>query len=139
MTCDGGRGIPILRLRTVLAVTAALAFAAIIGAPAARAQDADGKKIFLEQRCNRCHKIDSQGVVIVEGEDPADEEGDEPDSGEKRDPPDLSNVGAEKDKVWIAKFLIKQETLDGRKHKKRFRGSKEELKVVAEWLGTLKK
>ncbi|MFN7953279.1 MAG: c-type cytochrome [bacterium] len=133
------RDIPPLRIRTILVAMTALVIATIVAAPAARAQDADGKKIFVAQKCNRCHKIESQGVAIVESEDPTDEEGDEPDTGEKRDPPDLSNVGAEKDKLWIAKFLVKQETLDGRKHKKRFRGTKDELKVVAEWLGGLKK
>jgi hypothetical protein len=38
----------------------------------------------------------------------------------------------------MVKFLKKIEKLEGRKHKKKFKGSDEDLQAISDWLGTLK-
>ncbi len=93
-------------------------------APAAAA---DGKTIFTEYKCNQCHTIDAAGVAKVEGEEEEEEEA-----------PDLSKAGKEHDKVFIAKYLMKRVEIDGKKHKKRFTGSNQELVTLATWLAGLK-
>lgn len=111
-----------MKLRTWISVAA---FAASTALPAA-AFAADGKTVFTTYKCNDCHSIKSQGIVIGVAKP-------------EEDAPDLSHVGKERDKKWIALFLLKkQETEKGHKHKKRFGGEKEKLKVLAEWLESLK-
>ncbi|MGM0577617.1 MAG: c-type cytochrome [Myxococcota bacterium] len=88
------------------------------------AMAADGKAIFLDNNCNNCHTIESKGIDY--SEDKSDNDGG-----------DLSKVGAEHDKKWIALFLLKKKDLDGKKHKKKFYGSKGDLKTLATWLETL--
>ena len=122
-----------LRFGSMVGVALVIVVGTWIAPRPASADDAAGKTIFVEQRCNTCHTIKSQSVEITEAEEGEVEEAVEGDP----DPPDLSAIGSEHDKVWIAKYLIKKEEVEGRKHKKRFRGSTDELKTVAEWLATL--
>ena len=55
---------------------------------------------------------------------------------------DVGAAGGGKDKdhdaAWFSKWLMKEEKVEGRKHKKKFKGSPEELKTMSEWLTTLK-
>lgn len=88
---------------------------------------ADGKSIFEASKCVRCHSIESQGVAA------------KPKEGEEEDVKDLSKVGTEQSAEWIQKFLRKEETLDGKKHKQKFRGSDEDLQTLATWLASLGK
>lgn len=83
-----------------------------------------GKKIFMDQKCNVCHSIESQSIV----KKTATSKG-----------PDLSNIGAEKSAEWIQKFLNKEETLNNKKHSKSWAGKKEDLTTLSAWLATLKK
>ena len=50
----------------------------------------------------------------------------------------LSGVGLERKADWIAKFLMKTETIKGEKHEKKFKGPEADLKLVSAWLETLK-
>jgi len=88
----------------------------------------DGKALFLKYDCQSCHEVASQQIVLareLEAEDGT--------------PPDLSTVGDEiTDAAWMEKWLKKRVKKDGTKHKKRFRGSKTELKVLVDWMLTLK-
>jgi cytochrome c553 len=103
----------------------AAAFAASVVGPSA-AFAADGKTLFTTYKCNDCHSVTGQGIPL--GVAKPEEEA-----------PDLSHVGKSHDKKWIALFLLKkQDNAKGEKHKKRFGGEKEELKVLAEWLESLK-
>ena len=121
-----------MKLRSVVLVfTGVLALAAF--SVVSKSTATDGKQIFLDNHCNSCHSIKSQDVAKKADED-ADKEAGE--TGHK--PPDLSNVGQKKDAAWISKFLLKQVDLDGEKHRKRFRGSDDDLKVLAGWLESLK-
>lgn len=93
---------------------------------------AKGKEIFLKSNCASCHTVKALeiGKTGAEGEEEVPEEGDIV-------PPDLSSVGLTYKADWIEKFLLKQEKIDGRKHKKRFTGSEEDLKTLAVWLECL--
>ena len=98
-----------------------------------------GREIFIEYGCNKCHSIKALGMTIVESEEEPDEDEDDDDYGEEeREPPDLSDVGLKRDGKFIAKYMRKKVAIEGRKHKKRFKGTKAELKIIRDWLLTLK-
>ena len=106
------------------------AVTALTAAPFA-AQAATGKEVFLEQKCNKCHKISAEGIAPLE---------------EKPTIIDLSGVGKDHDVAWFKKWLKKEVDHDsivkkGEKaqHKIKFKGTPAELDVVAGWLKTLTK
>jgi cytochrome c551/c552 len=90
----------------------------------ALADDDPGKKIFLDNKCNACHSVDSQNIKKTM---------------ESSKAPDLSNVGAEKTEEWITKWLKKEVDIDGKKHPKTWSGTDDDLTTLVKWLGTLKK
>jgi len=108
-------------LIAALVVTALFA----TGATPRHATVKDGKTVFNESKCSNCHSISSEGI-----------RGLRPEGGAK--PNDLSNTGGKFKAPWIEKWLLKQETLNNKKHMRKFKGSPEELHVLAEWLETLK-
>ncbi len=83
-----------------------------------------GQKLFMDKKCNTCHSIDSLKITKKMASSKA---------------PDLSNVGAEKNAEWIAKWLKKEVDLNGKKHSAAFTGTPEETKTLSEWVATLKK
>jgi mono/diheme cytochrome c family protein len=131
--------------RLVVGLGAALLFVAM-GPNAARADAKvpDGKPVFIKYKCGACHTIESQGIVkkpaaaaaAVAKETPAAEAAEAKPAAKK--PPDLSDVGKERNAKWIAAFMKKTETIDGRKHMKLFRGTDAELATLAAWLETMK-
>lgn len=89
----------------------------------------DGPEIFTEKKCQKCHSVASAQIeVIVDEED--DEDGDEP--------TDLSSIGNEMSSDDIQTFLMRKSERNEKKHKKRFKGSDEELQALADWLASLK-
>ncbi len=98
---------------------------ALAGAPGA-ALGADAQALFESAKCVKCHSVESQGIAA------------KPKAGDEDEVHDLSKVGAERTAEWIQKFLRKQETLDGKKHKQKFRGSDADLQTLAVWLASLK-
>jgi cytochrome c551/c552 len=98
----------------------------IVAGPGA-ALAADAKELFVASKCVSCHSIDSQGVAA------------KPKVGEEDEVHDLSKVGTERTAEWIQKFLRKQEAIDGKKHKLKFRGSDADLQTLATWLSGLGK
>lgn len=92
------------------------------------ARAADGKAIFSEKKCTTCHSIKAVGVEKTK----------------KKKGPDLSGVGKELNAEQIAKFVKKEsekKSVYGDKqvkHKKKFKGSDEELKAVAAFLASQK-
>ena len=111
-----------------LAVTVLLALAAgTLTSAGSLKPNVDGKTIFEQYKCAKCHTVESQGIKL---------NGSAPDG---KTPPDLSGAGLKHDASWLAKWLQKEEELNGKKHVKRFSGSDDELKVLAGWLAGLKK
>ena len=93
---------------------------------AAPAKGAPGKQVFVEHKCNECHTVKVEGV--------------ERSKKKKKgiDPPDLSDVGKSRKRDWMQRFLQKKEKIDGKKHKKKFRGDAAEEKALLDWLTSLK-
>jgi len=89
----------------------------------ARAEDPPGKKLFVDNKCNTCHSIESQGIAKTMASSKA---------------PDLSNVGSEHNAEWISKYLMKEETKNEKKHMKAWAGTKEDLETLSKWLESLK-
>ncbi len=89
-----------------------------------------GLEIFKEYGCNQCHSVRAAGIGDMKFEDEEDEYDPRP--------PDLSDAGLKRDGKWIVKYLRKKIDIEGRKHKKRFKGTKEEFKTLRDWLLTLK-
>jgi len=87
----------------------------------------DGKSVFVDRKCATCHGLE---VVGMAKKAPLNS---------KKGPPDLSTVGSELTPEFIMKFIMKEDTLNGKKHMIKFSGPDDELKVLAEWLGSLKK
>ena len=81
----------------------------------------DGQQIFTDSKCTKCHSVESLEIVST-----------------KDDAADLSNVGADKDAEFLKKYLVKEETMNDKKHKTKFKGSDEELNALVDWLLTLK-
>lgn len=103
------------------------------------ARAADGKELFLKHKCNECHAISAAGIEVAAEDDAGGEDpfgGEE--EGEDEEAPDLSSVGKEQTAAWIADYLKKKEKLDGKKHRKRFKGPEAELKALSDYLAGMK-
>lgn len=98
--------------------------------PAAKAPD--GKPIFVKYKCIMCHEIGSQKILKA-GNTTADTTW----MTTVSKPPNLSGVGYVHGEKWIRGWLKKTETIRGRKHLLMFRGTDEELAVLAKWLESL--
>jgi mono/diheme cytochrome c family protein len=102
-------------------------FFSVAAAPAVAAAAApDGKAIFLAQKCNLCHTVSAAGIERQTKSD-------------KVAGPDLTTATAKHDKAFLEKFLLKQETIDGKKHGKEWKGTPQELDAVIDWLKQAKK
>lgn len=133
-----GRDLPLVAL-AALAVLAWLA-------PEARAES--GKEIFLSKECNECHSIRVEQVAVLppeEGKEEEEEEaldvgfGDDVEEEDEVEPPDLSGVGKRHDSAWMTKFVTKKiETEEGKKHRKKFKGTDDELRALVSYLASLK-
>jgi mono/diheme cytochrome c family protein len=98
-----------------------LPFALVALVPTAHAAEPaklDGKAIFQAQKCDMCHAVSSAGIQATG----------------KIKAPDLAGAAAKRDAATLAKFLRKQEVLEGKKHVKPFTGSDEELTALVAWL-----
>ena len=89
--------------------------------------DPPGKAIFKANKCSSCHAVKSQGIVKGGGEE-----------SEGKNAPDLSGVGIKHPQDWMSKYLLKKETIDDKKHLKKFKGPDEDLETLTGWLATLK-
>jgi len=103
-----------------------LAMAALWFQPATlAAQDPPGKTAFLENKCNVCHTIESQGIEKTS----------------KMAAPDLSDAGNMVESAeWLKGFFLKENAAkDGKKHSKTWSGTDEQMKAIIDWVMTLKK
>lgn len=81
----------------------------------------DGKSIFIEQKCTSCHSISVQDII-----------------SKKKDATDLSLIGKSRDEAFLIQYLKKEVKLDDKLHKSIFKGSDDQLKILAKWLAALK-
>jgi len=98
----------------------------LIGFMVVKAQQTEepkGKLLFKENKCITCHAVESQGFV----------------KKGKSSAPDLSDVGNSLKPEFMTKYLKKEEKLNDAKHMGNFKGSQDELKVLVDWLSSLKK
>ena len=110
-------------MKRAIAVTSLAAFVLVVGL-ASVAQAADGKALFEEKKCNLCHSIESQGIAK---------------KSEKMKGAELSNIGASIESAESLKKFLTQETMkDGEKHKKKWKGTDEELDTIVNWVMSLK-
>lgn len=77
---------------------------------------ADGKECFVESKCTKCHSA----------------------PGVKGGKNDLAGVGKRRTEAWMKKYLIKQEAIDGKKHKTKFKGTDKQLDELVKWLASHK-
>lgn len=99
-------------------------FAAVAVAGGAPEQDA-GQKAFEANKCSNCHSIEKLALERKI-------------KSEKMAGPDMSKVGDKHDAAWIVKFAMREIQLDGKDHKSEYKGTKEDLEVIAKWLATMK-
>lgn len=81
----------------------------------------DGKKIFVDNKCSMCHTVTVAGI-----------------ESKKSDAVDLSTVGKDQTVEFLTKYLKKETKLKEKNHKSSFKGSDEDLKILVDWLVTLK-
>ena len=102
------------RLALVLAVSAA----ASLPLSARAAEQLDGKKIFLAQKCETCHAVSSADIKMTG----------------KIKGPDLTGTAAKRDATLLSGYLRRNADLNGKKHVKPFTGSDEEMGALIAWL-----
>ncbi len=91
------------------------------------ASGSSGKGVFKDNKCDKCHTIESQGI----------ERNGAPGPGKQ--PPDLSGVGLRHNADWIKGWLLKTEEQNGKKHLKKWTGTDDELATITTWLAVQKK
>ena len=83
----------------------------------------DGKALFEEKKCARCHSVDSQNIAYTG----------------KKEAHDLSKTGESGlDKAAMIAYLKKETEHNGKTHKLKFKGEDAELDKLVDWLLTLK-
>ena len=82
----------------------------------------DAKDIFLTEKCQRCHSIETLNIT---------------NTGQK-DISDLSAVGSKRTAEWLIKYLRREEAINGKKHLKNLKTSGADIEKLANWLATLK-
>lgn len=94
---------------------------ALTPAAAAEAQEPNpGQAIFLAQKCNMCHDVSSAAIVATT-------------KSEKMKGPDLTKAKVT-DPAVLGPYLRLQSEIEGKKHKKEFKGTDAELKSLIDWL-----
>ena len=110
-------------MRTLLTLILLLGLVVLLTPAAANAQD--GKQAFLDNKCNVCHTIESQGIEKTS----------------KMTAPDLSDAANMVESAeWLKGFFMKENAAkDGKKHPKTWSGTDEQMKAIIDWVMTLKK
>lgn len=107
----------LIYLGLVITIVALYGFAFTI----ADEKNDDGKKVFVDNKCNMCHTVTVAGI-----------------ESKKSDATDLSLVGKDRTTEFLTKYLKKEAKLDDKDHKSSFKGTDEDLAKLVDWLSTLK-
>jgi len=103
--------------RTLLPLALAVALTAVPSG-ARSAEQLDGKKIFLAQKCDMCHSIAAAQIKATS----------------KIKAPDLTGLATKTDATLLSRFLRRDVDIKGKKHLKPFTGSDEEVGALIAWL-----
>ncbi len=97
---------------------------ALFGAAFANIQkeDPEGKKLFLSNKCNTCHAIQSQVITTKS----------------KKQNPDLSDIGSKYKADFLKKYMMKTEKINGKTHPALYKGTEKDLDILAKWFESLK-
>jgi cytochrome c551/c552 len=79
---------------------------------------ADGKAVFMDKKCNKCHSVSSASIEKTS----------------KLKGPDLTTEAIKGDAKTLKAYLKKTEVINGKKHGTAFTGSDEELDAVITWV-----
>ena len=113
-------------MRTSANVVKGIVILALSGfTAAALGADDAGPKAFEANKCNNCHSVEKVKIARKI-------------QSEKMAGPDLSCIGDKHDAAWIVKFAMREVELDGKQHKNEYKGTKEDLQTIANWLASLK-
>lgn len=95
------------------------------GAPggANAAEEPAGQGAFMAHKCNMCHAVSAAGIEATT-------------KSESMKGADLGGK-IEGDFKAIAAYVRKEGEIDGKTHKKGFKGTDEELQAIIDWLGSL--
>lgn len=88
----------------------------------ANEDEPEGKKLFVEYKCNMCHTVKSVGI-----------------ESKKSDAHDIVQLDNEKNTEFWLNYLMKKEKLNGKDHKTAFKGGEEDLRKLVDWMMALKK
>jgi len=103
----------------ILTIGSAVLLAIAIGSPQSSAEEDKGKELFLASKCEMCHSVPAAGIeakvksAAMQG-------------------PDIAGISVDADE--LGKFLRKQVQIDGKDHKKEYKGSDEDLKTLVSWI-----
>lgn len=102
-----------------------LALAPFMVSGDAVAEGTAGQDLFLAQKCNMCHAVSTVGI-----------------EAKMKSPammgPDLKGVGQRLDAETVAKYMRKETQIEGKDHKKEWKGTPEELEALIAWLNEQK-
>ena len=113
--------------RSMVALAIVLAVFTLLPAAGALAaeegEEPAGKAVFLAHKCNLCHSVPSAGI----------------ESKTKSEKMKGSDLGGPIEAGFeaFATYVRQQGELDGKSHKKEFKGTDEELQAIFDWLTQL--
>jgi hypothetical protein len=84
----------------------------------------DGKTLFIDGKCNMCHAIAKLEIEVKNKNSKA---------------PDLGTIDMKDKSDFMMKYLVKEETMNEKKHPVKFAGTGEELKTLVDWFTEINK
>lgn len=87
-------------------------------------EDSPGAKEFLAAKCNVCHGVEAADIAPKA-------------KSEKMLGPDLGGYKTEVEFATFVAYVRKAGELEGKTHKKEFKGTDEELQTIMDWLAAL--
>ena len=95
--------------------------AAVASADMHTAEAYDPGKEAYEKNCGECHGVEVADITPTTKVDA--------DRG-----PDLTGLSERYESDWLSKYVMQEAEIEGKSHKKKFKGSDEELQVLVDWL-----
>lgn len=96
----------------------------LLAAGVATAASADGKEVYLANKCERCHGVARADIASTATSD-------------RMRGPDLSDIGSKRDAEWMVRYLRKEIEVEDKAHRTEWKGSKKDLERLAAWLASL--